>query len=352
MCKTKSSEHFVQCLLSLLVALSISISVYPQITVTQSQFLEIFTPGLPFHTIEGESGLIDIGNTGGPNDYDFTYVNMQNMFTMYNYEVSTIPILAERYPSNAHTIGLSPQNIVDHPIFFSNSDTTFFLGAATIEDEYRFIHYAPSELLSTFPMAFGSNFGQFIEIWDTTYDLSWQITQASFYTSQQEMTVDGYGTLRLPGLDLECLRQKRDYTDYGYKEFLFITREGVFVVTNVPINEPDTGFVNADYQVFFSSNFVSVEDEENIPLEFILEQNFPNPFNPSTTIKYTVPSTQYVTLKVYNSLGEIINVLVDEINEKGVHYSDFNAEGMSSGIYFYQLVSRDYTETKKMLLLK
>ena len=75
------------------------------------------------------------------------------------------------------------------------------------------------------------------------------------------MTVDGYGTLKLPGYNLECLRQKRDYTDYGYKEFFYFTREGVLlVVTDVPINEPDTGFVNGDYEVMFSSNFPSVVD--------------------------------------------------------------------------------------------
>jgi hypothetical protein len=351
MCKAK--ENFVQCLLSLFVVLSISISVYPQITVSQSEFLEIFTPGLPFHTIEGESGIVNIGDTTGTNEYDFTFVDMQDMFTMYNYQVSTIPTLAERYHSNAHTIGLSPQNIVEHPIFFSSGDSTFFLGAATIENEYRFIHYMPSELFSTFPMDYGSSFNQFIEIWDTTYDLSWQIIQASFYVSQQDMEVDGYGTLKLLGLDLECLRQKRNYPDYGYKEFLYITKAGIFlVVSDVPINEPDTGFVNGDYQVFFSSGFVGVEDEENIPLEFSLEQNYPNPFNPSTTIIYTLPSEQYVTLKVYSSLGEVVKVLVDEIKDGGAHYSDFNPEGLSSGIYFYQLVSKDFNETKKMILLR
>ena len=153
---------------------------------------------------------------------------MQNLLTINNYEVSELPILAARYPSNAHTIGEAPQNIVANPVFFSSNDSTFIIGEATIESEYRFIHYVPYELFARFPITYGSSFNQFIEIWDTTYDLSWQILQASFYTSQQEMTVDGYGTLKLPGKDLECLRQKRDYADYGYKEFFFIQRKGCF----------------------------------------------------------------------------------------------------------------------------
>jgi len=353
MCQTKSNKHFLQGLLSLPVALSISISVYPQITVTQSEFLEIFSPGEPLYAIEGESGLINIGNTSGPNIYDFTYVDMQDTFPVNNYEVSEIPILAARYPSNAHTMGEGLQNIVENPIIYSSNDSTYFLGYATIESEYRFTHYVPGELFNRFPITYGSSFSQFIEIWDTTYDLSWQIQQASFYTSQQEMTVDGYGTLKLPGIDLECLRQKRDYTDYGYKEFFYYTREGILlVVSDVPINEPDTGFVNGDYEVMLSYDRPpGVKDEEYLPLEFSLEQNYPNPFNPGTTIKYSLPSEQYVTLKVYNSLGEVVKVLADEIKERGEHYLDFNPEGLSSGIYFYQLVSRDFTETKKMLMI-
>jgi len=353
MCKTKSREHFVKRLLSLLIFLTISISVYPQITVNKSEFLEIFTPGEQLYAIGGESGLFNIGNTGGPNIYDFTYVDMQDTFPVNNYEVSEVLILAERYPSNGHTMGEGLQNIVENPIIYSVDDSTYFLGYATIENEYRFTHYAPYELFNKFPITYGSSFNQFIEIRDTTYDLSWQIIQESFYTSQQEMTVDGYGTLMLPGYNLECLRQKRDYTDYRYKEFYYFTREGVLlVVTDVPINEPDTDIVSGDYEVMFSSTFPSVVDEENIPMEFSLEQNYPNPFNPGTTIKYTLPSTQYITLKVYNSLGEIVKVLVDEIKDRGVHYYDFNPEGLSSGIYFYRILGKDFTETKKMLMIK
>ncbi|RKY95670.1 MAG: hypothetical protein DRQ13_06795, partial [Ignavibacteriae bacterium] len=353
MCKRKSKKYSLRGLLSLFVVLFVSISVYPQITVSQSQFLEIFSPGQPLYATEGEADLINIGNTGGPNIYDFTFVDMQNLFAINNYEVSEIPILAARYPSDAHTMGEGMQNIVENPIIYSSNDSTYFLGYATIENEYRFTHYAPAELFNRFPITYNSSFSQFIEIWDTTYDLNWQIQQASFYTSQQEMTVDGYGTLKLPGRDLECLRQKRDYSDYGYKEFFYYTREGILlVVGDVSINEPDTGFVDSDYEIMLSFNCISVEYEENIPLEFSLEQNYPNPFNPGTTIKYTLPSEQYVTLKVYNSLGEVVKILTDEIKMAGVHYSKFNPEGLSSAIYFYQLVSNEFIQTKKMQLIK
>ena len=77
---------------------------------------------------------------------------MQDTFAVNNYEVSEVPILAERYPLNAHTMGEGLQNIVENPIIYSSNDSTYFLGYATIENEYRFIHYAPPELFSKFPI--------------------------------------------------------------------------------------------------------------------------------------------------------------------------------------------------------
>jgi hypothetical protein len=349
----KHKDRFLRTLSSLLIIFSVSTLLYPQITVTQSEFLEIFTPGIPLFAFEGEADLINIGNTAGPNIYDFSFADIQDLLDINNYEVSEIPILAARYPLNAHTMGEGLQNIVENPIIYSSNDSTYFLGYTTIENEYRFTHYSPAELFNRFPITYGSNFSQFIEIRDTTYDLNWQIQQASFYTSQQEMTVDGYGILKLPGMDLECLRQKRDYADYGYKEFFYYTREGILlVVGDVDINEPDTGFVDSDYEIMFSSNSVGVKDEKHIPVEFSLEQNYPNPFNPSTIISFSIPERANVNLKVYDILGNELVILINDETEAGSYNVNFNANGLSTGVYFYQLVSNEYVETKKMLLIK
>ena len=351
----KQKVLIVKSLLTLLVFFFISTLTFSQITIEQSEFLNIFFPGKPLYVIQGESGLINIGNTSGPNIYDFTFVDMQDTIRWNNYEVSSIPILAERYPSNAHTFGVNQQYIEDNPVIYSSNDSTFFIGAATIENEYRFIHYAPYELYSNFPMAYGSSFSQFIEIWDTTYDLNWHITEATFYTSQQEMTIDGFGILKLPGMDLQCLRQKRDYADYGHKDFHFITREGLLlVVDHVPINEPDTGFVNGDYQLM-RPEIVGVDDEEIIPLEFSLMQNFPNPFNPVTIIKFQIASAsvgEFVSLKVYDVLGNGIATLVNEGLSAGEYKVEFESVGLTTGVYFYQLKAGNSVLTKKMLFLK
>ncbi len=85
---------------------------------------------------------------------------------------------------------------------------------------------------------------------------------------------------------------------------------------------------------------------------FYLSQNFPNPFNLSTTIKYAVPSSGNISLKVYNILGKEVAVLVNEYKYSGNYEINFNGVGLASGVYFYQLKSGNFTETKKLLLLK
>ena len=87
------------------------------------------------------------------------------------------------------------------------------------------------------------------------------------------------------------------------------------------------------------------------PVEFMLNQNYPNPFNPSTTITYQIGKRSPVVLSVFDMLGREVAVLVNEINEPGKHSVRWDATNFSSGIYFYQLQTGDFKETKKMVLL-
>jgi ligand-binding sensor domain-containing protein len=93
-------------------------------------------------------------------------------------------------------------------------------------------------------------------------------------------------------------------------------------------------------------------DENEIPLTFRLEQNYPYPFNPSTTIKFALPVNSKVKINVYNSLGQLVETLVDNEMESGYHEVNFNASKLASGVYLYQLQSQDFISVKKMLLIK
>jgi len=89
-----------------------------------------------------------------------------------------------------------------------------------------------------------------------------------------------------------------------------------------------------------------------IPDKFGLSQNYPNPFNPSTTIKYSIPKVSFVSLKVYNIVGEEVSVLVSEQINAGFYEIEFDAANLPSGVYFYRLQAGSFVETKKMVLMK
>lgn len=96
---------------------------------------------------------------------------------------------------------------------------------------------------------------------------------------------------------------------------------------------------------------VSVEDKFTA-LKFELAQNYPNPFNPTTTIRYELPEKSFVTIKVYDVLGNEVVVLVNDENVAGEYAVDFDGKDLSSGIYFYTLKTGNFKETRKMILLK
>ena len=101
-----------------------------------------------------------------------------------------------------------------------------------------------------------------------------------------------------------------------------------------------------------SFTIVSVEDESEIPSSYYLAQNFPNPFNPSTTISWQLPVGNWQTLKIYDVLGKEIATLVDGFKPAGKYEVYFDASNLASGTYFYQLKVENYIETKKMQLVK
>ncbi|NOX17018.1 MAG: T9SS type A sorting domain-containing protein [Chlorobi bacterium] len=106
---------------------------------------------------------------------------------------------------------------------------------------------------------------------------------------------------------------------------------------------------NADFVGFVTG----VDDEEIASAEtYSLKQNYPNPFNPTTIIEFTIPQNGFVSLKIYNLLGEVVAQLVNEELSSGVHHVQFNAANLPSGIYFYRMKAGDFIDAKKLVLLK
>ncbi|MFA6598131.1 MAG: T9SS type A sorting domain-containing protein [Ignavibacteriaceae bacterium] len=93
-------------------------------------------------------------------------------------------------------------------------------------------------------------------------------------------------------------------------------------------------------------------NQANIPTKFALTQNYPNPFNPTSTIRYDIPKTSFVKISVYDILGKEIKVLVNEEKNPGHHEIIYDARELASGIYFYTIRTAEFTQSKKMILLK
>ena len=93
-------------------------------------------------------------------------------------------------------------------------------------------------------------------------------------------------------------------------------------------------------------------NNNEIPVEYALNQNYPNPFNPSTTIRYALPRSSNVTLKIYDMLGNEVKTVVNEFKTAGNYSVNFDASSLSSGVYFYKIVAGDFTDAKKMTLVK
>lgn len=108
---------------------------------------------------------------------------------------------------------------------------------------------------------------------------------------------------------------------------------------------------NTVYQIATTTTSID-EQNEFQPESYLLYQNYPNPFNPSTTIKYQLAESGFVTLKVYDITGSVVQTLVNKSQKPGTYQINFEASHLSSGVYFYTMVSKGFIQSRKMILLK
>ncbi len=117
-------------------------------------------------------------------------------------------------------------------------------------------------------------------------------------------------------------------------------------VEQLMLDTTDTLWIKVDQNVLGTLNGVK------IPTKFALYQNFPNPFNPATTIRFDLPKKSDVLIRVYNIAGQVIDVLTNQTMDAGYHSVVWNAVGVSSGIYYYRITASDFNQTRKCIVLK
>jgi photosystem II stability/assembly factor-like uncharacterized protein len=135
------------------------------------------------------------------------------------------------------------------------------------------------------------------------------------------------------------------------------TGEPFLGLDGVYFTDSNTGWaVGGDGMILHTTNggvsFVEGEEIDETPTDFSLSNNFPNPFNPLTKIKYSVPSSSNVLIKVFDILGNEIETLVNQEKTTGTYEITWYAEQLPSGVYFYKLQAGSFVETKKMVLMK
>ena len=162
------------------------------------------------------------------------------------------------------------------------------------------------------------------------------------------------------GWNIERRIKNNDNTFSSWEKLGFVEGSGTSTERN-DYTFTDKDIVSADYQyrlqqvdydgtISYSS---TVEVVVNLaPTDFSLYQNYPNPFNPTTTIQYFIPERSMIKLSVYNIIGQEIAILVNEEKEAGAYSIEFNAASLTSGIYIYKLQSKNFAETRKMVLLR
>ncbi len=177
-----------------------------------------------------------------------------------------------------------------------------------------------------------SSYSEIYSIAFTTPDTGYYV-KGTFNESRIYKTING---------GYNWLAQSSSFNNNNLKMIYFINR--------------DTGFAVGDSIILrtfdgggpIGLNYISSE----IPVKFSLHQNYPNPFNPVTKIKFDLPKSSNVTIKIYDAIGREVSTLVNEKLNAGVYSVDWDGANYPSGVYFYQITSGSYIETKKMILIK
>lgn len=184
---------------------------------------------------------------------------------------------------------------------------------------------------------------------------NWAAVSSGVTSELFEVDFSASGTLNswyIAGAGGRILRS----TDNGVTWGLLTSGIGTSMYTVSVINR-DTVFMTGANGIILRSYNGSVltsvtGNENNTPEKFMLAQNFPNPFNPTTDVEFRVANFGFVTLKVYNSQGKEIRALINENLNAGSYSIKFDGSGLQSGVYFYKLEAGEFSETRKMVLVK
>ena len=189
------------------------------------------------------------------------------------------------------------------------------------------------------------DYGQ-VEI-STDNGVTWMPLEGQ-YTNPGSGSFQPFGEPVYDGLQSTWVREDISLVEYSTSQIKIR-----FVITTDEAVTMDGWYLDDIGIIYYDTTLTSLnEDQTQIVNEYSLEQNYPNPFNPSTKISWQSPVSGWQTLKVYDVLGNLVETLLSDYRKAGKHSIEFDAGGLSSGIYFYTLTSENFSQTKKMILLR
>jgi len=285
-----------------------------QITITQSDFTSIYKIGNSFNNFgDTLATSIDIGNTGGGNNWDFTGL-VANISFVNNYISPVGTPFESTFPGAdianyfAFTFDSSgSMGTSETWNYFSTTDGTT-IGSGTIntsqnggsvDSSMGFTKHFPPFLMFDFPLEANKNWNKTDSTEATTITSEGSFT--TVVTTEYNISIDAWGTMTLPSSNsYEALRLREQSTSTTFflgipafssttVDYVFISKTGESVsLSTESDNPPSSGMVSGTVG-WSENNVTSIEKLDAIPNEFVLQQNYPNPFNPSTTIKYSIP---------------------------------------------------------------
>lgn len=288
----------------------------------------------------GKNGYIYAGVTSAG-----IYVSTDNGNTFTNTALTGFTIVSlqvDRFNSNIIYAGASSAS---QGGFFRSTDAGFNFSANLNPFNIYGIVQKPNGNIYTVSTSTGYPFDK-----STNGGLNWT-TMFNHSGAMRGECLDPSGTVIYTSGNGGVWKSTNDGVNFTNYNFTYSSNQILFWYWKVLVAVLGTS--NGGVWIYNDSSYLSVENKNNLPMNFELYQNYPNPFNPVTIIMYDIPKTSKVKLVIYDILGrEVITLINNEFKEAGRYIAEFNASNFASGVYFYRIEMGDYKMCKKLVLLK
>lgn len=330
-----------------------------QITITAADVTTQFAVGNTLtYRFDEVTSVVDLGSPGS-SSWNFSMLRSDSLQALTSVALSTVPSnIRNQFPGATYAMRTSLvfQGIPGTAYQFFTLSTDLLNPGFGARDNSGILiltsKNVPVELFYKLPSTLGTS-------WNTAFTTTLALNGSPINTTTHDATyvVDAYGPMTFPGGAIhEALRiRKTDFINNNpIRSFIFLARNGASVI----ITACDTTVIGGTIthcggNIQWSTPInTDVPQPTGTPTSFALEQNFPNPFNPSTTIHFSLPQSAVVSLKVFNTLGQEVAELAAGEYSAGNYAIEWNAEGFASGVYYYRLVAGKFSETKPMVLAR